>query len=262
MRLSFMSFSCPDLDLDAFLQTAKRYGYDAVEPRIDAGHAHGIEPGASPAFLREAMQKAQALDLRYACVASSCRFSDPATAAEHVAHAKRVVELAAAVGAPAIRVFGGPIPQGVSREQSADSIAESLSALADLTALHQVYVCIETHDDWCDPNLVADILSRVDKPYIAANWDIMHPVTRGNATMAGAFEVLRPWIRHVHVHDCVIAENRRLAPIGEGDIDHKTAGALLKAAGYTGAVSGEWINWEPYDVHLPRELAALRRYFG
>jgi hypothetical protein len=22
-------------------------------------------------------------------------------------------------------------------------------------------------------------------------------------------------------------------------------------------LSGEWINWEPYEVHLPRELAAM-----
>ena len=30
---------------------------------------------------------------------------------------------------------------------------------------------------------------------------------------------------------------------------------------YDGYISGEWINWEdPYEVHLPRELATLKRY--
>ena len=27
-----------------------------------------------------------------------------------------------------------------------------------------------------------------------------------------------------------------------------------------GYLSGEWIGWEPYAVHLPRELAAMRAY--
>ena len=29
---------------------------------------------------------------------------------------------------------------------------------------------------------------------------------------------------------------------------------------YQGYLSGEWIGWEPYDVHLPRELATMKGY--
>ena len=29
---------------------------------------------------------------------------------------------------------------------------------------------------------------------------------------------------------------------------------------YPGFISGEWINWEPYEQHLPRELATLKGY--
>jgi hypothetical protein len=35
---------------------------------------------------------------------------------------------------------------------------------------------------------------------------------------------------------------------------------LLRAAGYDGYLSGEWIDWEPCEVHLPRELATMRVY--
>jgi sugar phosphate isomerase/epimerase len=48
--------------------------------------------------------------------------------------------------------------------------------------------------------------------------------------------------------------------IGDGDIDHLELLALLMAGGYSGALGGEWINWEPAEVHLPRELATLQRY--
>ena len=51
-----------------------------------------------------------------------------------------------------------------------------------------------------------------------------------------------------------------LRPIGEGIIDHRRAVELLLGAGYDGFISGEWINWEPYEMHLPREIATLRRY--
>jgi hypothetical protein len=30
--------------------------------------------------------------------------------------------------------------------------------------------------------------------------------------------------------------------------------------GYEGFLSGEWIRWEPYDQHLPREIETMRRY--
>lgn len=34
MEYSLMSFSCPQLALNGLLATAKKYGYDGVEPRI------------------------------------------------------------------------------------------------------------------------------------------------------------------------------------------------------------------------------------
>jgi hypothetical protein len=33
---------------------------------------------------------------------------------------------------------------------------------------------------------------------------------------------------------------------------------LLKNAGYNGFLSGEWINWESWEIYLPREIARLK----
>jgi len=52
---------------------------------------------------------------------------------------------------------------------------------------------METHDDWCDPAHAAEVLKIVNSPAICANWDIMHPVKRGGATMDEAFDALRNW---------------------------------------------------------------------
>ena len=78
--------------------------------------------------------------------------------------------------------------------------------------------------------------------------------------MDAAFEALKPWIRHLHIHDGPVSEPFQLLPIGEGAIDHRRALELLYTLPYDGYISGEWINWEPYETHLPRELATMKRY--
>ena len=43
MKFAFMTFSCPDLDLDQVLAMAREFGYDGIEPRVSANHQHGVE---------------------------------------------------------------------------------------------------------------------------------------------------------------------------------------------------------------------------
>ena len=43
MKISFMTFVAPEWTLEEHLTAAIRYGYDAIEPRCEADHAHGIE---------------------------------------------------------------------------------------------------------------------------------------------------------------------------------------------------------------------------
>ena len=75
-----------------------------------------------------------------------------------------------------------------------------------------------------------------------------------------AFDILKAWIRHTHAHDGVDKPKPRYAHMGKGDHDHRRAVERLLSIGYNGFLSGEWIKWEPYDDHLPRELATLKRY--
>jgi sugar phosphate isomerase/epimerase len=180
------------------------------------------------------------------------------SAKQNVADTLRCIDLAADVGAPVIRVFGGTMGKGLSRADAVKLVAESLHTVADHARERNVTVCLETHDDWCDPKNVAAVVQQVNHPAIAVNWDIMHPVRMKLATMDEAFETLKPWIRHLHVHD---GDMLVLMPIGRGIIDHKLAIERLLSINYSGFLSGEWIDWsDAYDVHLPRELAAMKRY--
>jgi sugar phosphate isomerase/epimerase len=258
MRYAFMSFSTPELSLAEMLAVAKEYGYDGVEPRIDANHRHGIEVAASSTERAALRDVAAASGLALACLATSLTYADPAHTASMLAQTHARLDLAGDLGVPTLRVFGGAIPQGVSREEALALLVASLRRVADHAAERAVTLVLETHDDWCDPQHIAAVMQQVDHPAVAVNWDIMHPVRMGLASIDESFAVLAPWVRHLHIHDAT--DGTTLAPIGTGYIDHRRALELLASSRYDGFISGEWINWEDYRLHLPRELTTLKGY--
>jgi len=261
MKYSFMSFSCPELSLGDMLDLAKRLGYDGIEPRVSAKHQHGIETDLSADGRAAARAQAAETGVPFCCIATSCRYADPETTQEQVDETLRSIDLAADLGACRVRVFGGTIAKSLDREAAIEHVADALRSAADHAAERGVVVCMETHDDWCNPEHVAAVMRRVDHAGIAVNWDIMHPIRRGDATMDEAYQALKPWVKHVHFHDGATVEGKTtLVPIGEGDIDHRRAVELLSADAYPDFLSGEWIGWEPFDIHLPRELATIREY--
>ena len=260
INTAFMTFSTPELELAEVLSVAASFGYDGIEPRLDAGQAHGVEVTADAARRRQIRDMVRESGIKLACLATSLKFADPDQQAAMLDQARERIDLAGDLEVPCLRLFGGKIPAGLSREAAITGVAGCLRELAGLAAQRQVTLCFETHDDWCDPEHVAAVIRAVDHPAVAVNWDIMHPVRTGKASMRQAFDSLRPWIRHLHVHDGVTEGGKlRLVPIGEGAIDHREALVCLSETGYRGFISGEWIGWEPWETHLPRELAALKR---
>ena len=196
-----MTFSTPELTLDQVLETAKKYGYAGIEPRLDSGHKHGIEVATSASDRGALREQAEVSGIALACIATSLTYADPAKTDDMIAQTHERIDLAGDVGAPAMRVFGGRIPDGIEREAAIGIVADSLGSVADHAGERGVTICMETHDDWCAPAHVAEVLSRVNHAHIAANWDIMHPVRRADTTIDASFETLKPWIRHLHVHD-------------------------------------------------------------
>lgn len=259
MKYAFMSFSTPKLTFTEMIEAAARFGYDGIEPRIDSGHAHGVEVAAARDARRAFRVEAGEVGIAIACVATSLRYADPDETEQAVDDTRDRIDLAADLGAPAVRVFGGQFPDSLPRDEAVARVAGALGRVAEHAAERDVTLCMETHDAWCDPAHVAAVVQAVNHPAVAVNWDVMHPVRIAGATMEHAFNTLKPWIRHMHVHDALTDVD--LCPIGKGRYDHRTAIRLVQGMDYQGYISGEWIEWdEPYEVHLPREVATLRGY--
>jgi len=261
MNYAFMSFSCPQATFGEMLALAVQYGYDGIEPRAAGGQNHGVELKASAEERASFRAQAAEAGVAICCLASGARFADPASSDEQVAETLEYIDLAADIGAPALRVFGGRIPAGISREAAVDGVTGALKQLAERADARDVAVCMETHDDWCNPADVAAVMERVDHAAIGVNWDAAHPLRQASWTLADSYRTLRPWIRHVHMHDMFLAVDRPdYTPFGTGEVDHREVLQLLHGDGYDGYLSGEWIDWQPPEVHLPREIATLRGY--
>jgi sugar phosphate isomerase/epimerase len=249
MKYAFTSFSCPQLGLDEILALAARLGYDGVE----------LTAGASARG--EIRKQSERSGVTICCLGSPCKYSRREDAPAQVEETLRYIDLAADLGVPLVRVFGGRIPSDVSREDAADSIVASLRAVADHAARCGITIVQETHDDWCAPTILAELMRQVDHQAVGLLWDYMHTARHAGASIDAAFSALRPWIRHVHFHDSTLRRDRlEFRPMGAGALDTRRVVELLLVAGYEGYLSGEWLDWEPYDLHLPRELAAVKRY--
>ncbi len=264
MKYSFMTFSCPELAWGEVVAAASRFGYDGVEPRAQAKHQHGIETTASAAERAAIRRQAADAGVAISCLATSCRYAlaEAAERAEMLAISRAHIELAGDVGAPCMRVFGGSLPEGMGRDEAVAALADALAALAPDAERAGVTLCVETHDSWCDARDLARAIERVGHPRVQVNWDLMHPY-RAGMTMDEAFAAIGRYVRHCHFHDGKPRdEGGGLCPVGEGFVDHAHAVELLEASGFAGHLSGEWIRWEPWETHLPRELAAMKRYEG
>lgn len=256
MKLSFMTFSCPKATLDEALAMVKAYGYDGLEIRIASKHAHGVEPGCDAAAAKAAFAAA---GVKPAAIATSCRFADPVEHGMHIADARAAVDLAAGIAAPVVRVFGGNVPDHLSRNDAIAAVVAALRELAPYAHERGVVLALETHDAWTHPDHVARVMEAVDHPGAGVNWDPMHPLRQSGWPVDRQWQRLRPWVRHVHVHDGLLRlDTLQLKPMGTGDIDHRPVVTVLKQAGYTGWLSLEWIHNDPPDAHLPHESATLR----
>ena len=254
----------PRSTLAEVLAAACELGYDGIEPRLDAKHAHGIELSIGPAQRKTVRMQFHDAGVAVACISTPCSFSNPAKCEAQVELAKRYIDLAADLGCRRIRVFGGEVPEGLQRDAAQASIITSLRSLAPHAQSRSVTVCMETHDAWCDTAIVAFMMDELNHPHVGVVWDIMHTQRGGHATVEEAGKALRPWIRHVHVHDGLARTDvLRIVPIGAGHFDHAAVLRVLLHDHYSGFVSGEWIEsrMEPelFDGHLRRELHTLRR---
>jgi sugar phosphate isomerase/epimerase len=236
MKLSFMTFACPDWPLTEVVQAARRHGYHGVELRVGAHHHHGVEVDIDRDRRREFARVFEGEGVEPCCLATSLQFIHAAAAQD----APALIDLASEIGCPALRVFCGPLPESVALADAAGRVAENLRHAAHAAVQSGVQLWLETHDTYCKAADAAAAVRHADHPALGINYDNMHPYRKGES-VEETFAALGDLIRHTHFHDALNHPDQVvIKPVGEGELPIDDMFAALAKTGYAGYLSGEW----------------------
>jgi sugar phosphate isomerase/epimerase len=198
---------------------------------------------------RIAQTKKQIADrgIQIACVSSSTELHEPdATKREKgIADASRFIDLASALGAPNVRVFGNKLDG--PREEIITRVASGLHQLGEYAAPRGVAVIIESHGDFVDSATLKQVLTRAESAHVGLLWDAHHTYVDGHEQPEHTVAELGPWIRHTHLKDSVPdGKERKYVLTGKGDVPVERQVLALRRMAYKGYYCFEWEKvWHP-----------------
>jgi sugar phosphate isomerase/epimerase len=266
MKLAFGTLGCPDWTIDEVVAKAADYGYEGVELRGVLGEH--IAPDEKPAEKTRIRGLFEAAGVEIAAINAYTRFAsaDEAERAGQVKELLAFIDLAAELGSPVVRTFGGAIPDGNTREEAEAWIADALNEVAPRAEAAGVLVALETHDHFTLGTEVAGVLEKVPSAAIGVCWDFANGV--GRETLEESHGPIAGRVHHVHVKDHVPeGEDHKYVFVGEGQVDIARAVEILAADGYDRYLSLEWeTKWKPElappEEAFPQFVGYMRNLIG
>jgi sugar phosphate isomerase/epimerase len=258
-RLAFSNLGAPNWSFERTVAAAREYGYDGLELRLLDG-----EP-IEAAKLDRAVRRNVAQALSRADLPLVCFDSSVVLARSFELELSASLELAAAWGAPLVRVFGGHIDRSDPRGAAFDDVAGRLEPMLRQADRLGIAIALETHDAFSSTASVTELLDRVDHPRLVAIWDVQHTFDAGESPVE-AVELLGNRLVHVHVKDARRLEaGWKLVLLGEGDVPVADSLWALRQTEYDGWISVEWEKrWFPElaepEVALPQHATLLNRW--
>jgi sugar phosphate isomerase/epimerase len=257
--LSFSTLGCPAWDIDQIRTNALAFGYGAIELRgyLDQMDLTQAAP-FTPQQRAQTRQQFHDAGLTFCCIGSS-----GVVAQGNLDHVKTHCELAQALGAPSVRVFGGKLPEesDTSHAEGIARFAVTLAQFGDAAQEAGVQIVLETHDSFSKGSEVAELLAATNHPAVFSLWDLHHPYRQGES-IEDTHRCLAPTMRHVHIKDGIAGKYTLL---GEGDVPVFAMLDLALRGGYTGPISLEWEKrWHPElpdpEIAFPQYATKLKKY--
>lgn len=190
-----------DWDLDTILEKLPPLGFEAVELRTQ--HKHGVEPSLSKPERTKVAERFAKAKLRLLSFGSTCEFHspDPAVRKKNVDDCKQFIDLAHDTGAWAVKVR----PNGISKELGPDKTIETIGAglreVGDYAGRMGVEIWMEVHGrETQNPPIAAAILKAAKHEAVGACWN-SNPTDLVDGSVKKYFELLRPFIRNVHINE-------------------------------------------------------------
>jgi len=251
--IAFSTLGCPAWDWPRILQFAHQHGFSAIELRGLQGNmdlpSHAI---FAPGRIAQTKKEIRDSKLRIACVSSSANLylEDPEKRAKELADARRFIDLASALGAPYVRVFGGKAESDKSPapdEATKTRVAAGLRELGEYSGSKAVTVIIESHDHFTSSATLKDVLTAANSEHVGLLWDAHHTFATSNEDPEFTVKQVGPWIRHTHLKDSIgKGEDRKYVLTGTGNVPIERQIKALQSIAYKGYYCFEWEKvWHP-----------------
>jgi sugar phosphate isomerase/epimerase len=192
---------CKDWDLETLITNLEKAGFEAVELRTE--HAHKVEPTLAPAAREAVKQRFARSKVRLLSFGSTAEFQspDPAVRAKNVANAKAFIDLAHDTGAWGVKVRPNGFPPTGTQAETIENIAKSLREIGEFGAGKGVEIWVEVHGKGTqDPPVAAAIMRATKHPNVGLCWN-SNPTDIVNGSIKTSFDLLRPWIKNVHINE-------------------------------------------------------------
>ena len=249
LPLGFSTLGSPSWEWIQTLDFAAAHGFAAIELRgLQQSMDLSKRPEFQPDRVAQTKRELTARGLSVVCLGASVNLheQDAAKLGPAVAETRRFIDVASAIGAPYVRVFGNQYVQGMPRDAVHAFIAKGLRELGEYARPRGVTVLLESHGDFVTSPALVELMQLADSPAVGILWDAHHTFVAKESTETSIAQ-LGPWIRHTHLKDSVPAgTGRKYVLTGRGEVPVKEQIAALARTGYKGFYSLEWEKrWHP-----------------
>ena len=158
---------------------------------------------------------------------------------EETSRLERALHAASVLNAEYVRVFSFYVPAGAQKAARSDVLRRMEHFTRKAEKAGSVLVLENEKGIFGDvPSRIFDIVNTIESPALQVAWDPANFVQVGVAPMRDAYDLLRPYVRYVHIKDARFSDGSVTLP-GQGDGDISATLAALHRSGYDGFVSLE-----------------------
>ncbi len=202
MKLGSVTYNMfKDTDLPTTIQLADKLGLAALELRTT--HRHGVEPTLSKPERAEVKQRFAAAKVRLLSYGTVCEFqsADHGVVMQQVKDCKAFVELARDTGALGVKVRPNGYVTGLPEATTNRQIGEAMRECGEYAKQYGVHIWMEVHGRGTqEPKNCRTIMEAANHPNVGICWN-SNPTDVVAGGVASNFELLRPWIRNVHINE-------------------------------------------------------------
>lgn len=271
MKSAISTLACPDRTLAEVVTFVRSLDVSGLELRTfgdDSAHFAADPCLSSFPKTREMLSDA---GIEAACLATSIRYDAPifppiigrvtGNADLSIRQTRRMIEVAAQIQSPFVRVFAFELPGSESRRSGLRRIVQRLTLAASCARNSSVRLLLENGGSFPTAEDLAEIIDRVGSPLISAAYSPAVAQAVGEDPIKG-IRSLGTRLESVKLKDF---EGTRAVPIGRGEMRCRDTVEELVRMRYAGWVVLEWDRlWlrdlEPAESALPPMIADLFRW--